>query len=158
MRVYENSELIVYWYPELCAHVSFCVRDLRAVFDAKKRPWVNINGAAPEEIIKVIDACPSGALRYSLPAGSKVQPSLANGSGSLDYRDKSTVTKMKAIKKGPLLVEGPTAIYNMKGELIKEASRMTLCQCGLSSNPPFCDGSHRPDIRAKKAEAATESK
>jgi CDGSH-type Zn-finger protein len=127
------------------------------VFNTKKRPWVDINGAAPEEIIKLIDTCPSGALRYSLPAGSKVRPCLANGSGSIDYIDKSMVTTMKAMKKGPLLVEGRTALYDIKGELIKEANRMTLCQCGFSSNMPFCDGSHRPDVRSKKAEDAAKT-
>ena len=150
MRVYENTDLVVYWYPELCAHVSFCVRNLPNVFDTKKRPWVNINGASPEEIIKLIDTCPSGALRYSLPPGSQVSPSIASGSGSLDYIDKNEVTKIIARGRGPLFVEGRAAVYDLKGHLIKEASRMTFCQCGHSSNLPFCDGSHRPDIREKK--------
>jgi len=154
MRVYENANLIVYWYPELCAHVAYCVRNLPNVFDTKKRPWVNINGAEPEEIIKIIDTCPSGALRYSLPLGSRVRPELAKGPGSLDYIEKNEVTKMKAAKKGPLVVEGRAAIYDYKGDLIKESSRMTLCQCGMSCNLPFCDGSHRPDIRERKAAAA----
>ncbi len=158
MRVYQNEDLIVYWYPELCAHVRYCIKKLPDVFDIHKRPWVNINGATPEEIIKLIDTCPSGALRYSLPPGSKVKPCLAKGPGSLDFIDKSTITTMRSIKKGPLFVEGPTALYDIKGDLIKEASRMTLCQCGLSNNMPFCDGSHDPSIRAMKAEAAEQKK
>lgn len=150
MRVYESTDLVVYWYPELCAHVAFCIRALPSVFDTTKRPWVNIGGAAPEDIIKAIDTCPSGALRYSLPAGSKVRACMANGPGSIDYVDKSTVTTIRASKKGPLLVEGPVTIQDMKGRLIKEASRVTLCQCGMTGNHPFCDGSHRADIREKR--------
>jgi len=80
-RTYENGDIIVYWYPELCIHVRHCANILPAVFRPDKRPWVNLEGATPLEVILTIDRCPSGALRYSLPGGSSVHPEAANGPG-----------------------------------------------------------------------------
>lgn len=150
MRVYRNDDLIIYWRPEFCAHVSYCVRGLPEVFNSHKRPWINIDGAPALDIIKVVDTCPTGALKYALPPGSSIRPEQAAGPGSVNYKDETTVVKIKVLDNGPLLLEGPAAIYDQSGLLIKKADRMSLCRCGHTSNPPFCDGSHRADIRAAK--------
>jgi len=145
-RKYTNSDLEIYWYPELCTHVSICVRRLPKVFKPKEKPWVDINAAAPEDIIKTIDECPTGALKYSLPDGSKVDSKLAIGPGSINYdlkRNEFKAVKIKAIKNGPLIVEGPVELYCSNGNLLKESSRLVLCRCGHSKNPPYCDGVHK---------------
>ncbi|MGI5839163.1 MAG: (4Fe-4S)-binding protein [bacterium] len=85
MKEYGNHDIIVYWIPELCAHLRICTRLLPQVFDLNKRPWVNVNAAAPEEIISTIDKCPSGDSRYSLPEGSKIDPEIAAGNGNINY-------------------------------------------------------------------------
>lgn len=144
MREYKNDHLIVYWYPEQCAHPGTCVRLLPKVFDVNRRPWVDINAASPEEIIKAIDQCPSGALKYSLPAGSKVDPALAHGPGSVQYpAENPPAVRIKAVPKGPLWVEGPAEVVNLKGEVLQAGGRLALCSCGKTGNHPFCDGSHR---------------
>ncbi|HBQ27393.1 MAG TPA: hypothetical protein DD791_13450, partial [Syntrophomonas sp.] len=56
--------------------------------NTEARPWVNIDGDDPYAIIKTVDGCPSGALRYSLPEGSNVNPELARGPGWIHYYDK----------------------------------------------------------------------
>lgn len=64
-RNYSNSEIIVHWKPELCSHSTICVKNLPKVFNASKRPWVDIKAAETKEIIKVVEMCPSGALSWS---------------------------------------------------------------------------------------------
>ena len=78
-KQYVNHQIIVHWDASLCIHVAICVNELPQVFDVNKRPWVNVDGAGAEEIIKIIDKCPTGALQYSLPEGSKVDQAVANG-------------------------------------------------------------------------------
>lgn len=141
---YENEQLIVHWYPELCSHPGICLKTLPQVFDVNKSPWININAAEPEEIISCIDKCPSGALRYSLPEGSRVNPHKATGVGSLNYEQANpAIVKIRVVANGPLLIEGPAVAINFDGKTLKEGAKMVLCRCGLSANRPFCDGEHR---------------
>ncbi len=143
MKKYYNDYITVYWFPELCAHPGICLRLLPEVFNLNQRPWVNVDAAKPQEIIKVIDQCPSGALRYSLPENSKIDNKIC-GAGNMDYdKFNPAIVKIKVTGKGPLFVEGPTEIVNSDGEIIRKGSRIALCSCGLSGNHPFCDGSHR---------------
>ncbi|HHU18232.1 MAG: (4Fe-4S)-binding protein [Anaerovoracaceae bacterium] len=144
-REYKTEDLIVYWYPSMCSHAAKCITLLPEVFDMQKRPWVNMNGASAIEIIRTIDKCPSGALRYSLPETSKVDPDLANGPGNIKNKatDLSTPVTIRAVKDGPLLVKGPVTLLDVDGAVLREANSMVLCRCGKSKNPPFCDGEHR---------------
>lgn len=61
---YTNGEVTVVWQPKLCQHSANCVRGLPTVFDYKKRPWVNAEGADTEAIIDQVKKCPSGALSF----------------------------------------------------------------------------------------------
>jgi uncharacterized Fe-S cluster protein YjdI len=143
VKEYKNDNIIVYWFPELCAHPGICLRLLPKVFNLQQRPWVNVNAAEPEEIIRTIDKCPSGALRYSLPEGSKVDAQIAKGVGNIDFeKSNPAVVKIKVSTNGPLLVEGPAVVIGDDGQPLKEGGRMALCRCGHSANSPFCDGSH----------------
>ena len=65
-RTYENDEIIVYWDSDLCIHVAECLKGNNKVFNLSQRPWVNLSAAPAEEIARVIDLCPSGALKYEL--------------------------------------------------------------------------------------------
>jgi CDGSH-type Zn-finger protein len=44
---------------------------------------------------------------------------------------------------GPLWVRGYVPIEAANGTIYEIRNRVTLCRCGISSNKPFCDGSHR---------------
>jgi hypothetical protein len=44
---------------------------------------------------------------------------------------------------GPLWVRGGIPIESADGITYEIRNRVTLCRCGISSNKPFCDGSHR---------------
>lgn len=65
-KTYETDNLIIHWKPELCEHARECVRGLPQVFDVNKKPWVMPENASDEEIMKVIDRCPSKALSYEI--------------------------------------------------------------------------------------------
>ena len=65
-RTYENDEIIVYWDSDLCIHVAECLKGNGEVFNVNRRPWVDLSKASAEEIARVIDLCPTGALRYEL--------------------------------------------------------------------------------------------
>lgn len=104
-----------------------------------------MNGASAIEIIRTVDQCPSGALRYSLPETSKVDPDLANGPRNIKYKvsEEPTPVTIRAVKGGPLLVKGPVTLLDVDGSVLREANSMVLCRCGRSKTPPFCDGEHR---------------
>jgi putative redox protein len=63
---YPNDEITVVWKPDFCQHSTRCWTQLQEVFDYKKKPWINPNGASSERIIEQIKKCPSGALSYYL--------------------------------------------------------------------------------------------
>lgn len=144
IRTYQTDDLIVYWDAKQCSHSGKCWQGSPQVFRPSERPWVRLENAAPEEIINTIDQCPTGALKYELTQNSKVDRAIAQGSGSVHYSRGASevVVEIKAVQEGPLMVNGMTRIVDSKGNLIREANRMTLCACGKSANKPFCDGSH----------------
>jgi CDGSH-type Zn-finger protein len=52
--------------------------------------------------------------------------------------------KVTVFNNGPLRVEGDMTIVDATGKEFGLGGRSTigLCRCGLSSNKPFCDGTH----------------
>lgn len=151
MKKYINKDLVVYWYPEQCFHPGICLQTLPEVFCPDRRPWINLDAATPEEIIKCIDKCPSGALKYSLPEGSGVDPELAKGNGSIgNIKDTTQMVKIKAVTGGPYFIEGPVEVVDSDGMPVYAGSSIALCSCGLTRNPPFCDGSHRKKKSIRK--------
>lgn len=61
---YTKEDLTVTWKPDVCQHSGNCVKNLKSVFNPRNRPWINLDNATKEEIMKAIDTCPSGALSY----------------------------------------------------------------------------------------------
>ncbi|MBI2909735.1 MAG: (4Fe-4S)-binding protein [Chloroflexi bacterium] len=124
-RVYENETIRVVWDNAKCIHVGYCTRGLPQVFDVNKRPWININAADADEIKRVIDTCPTGALSYDLPEESK--------------QGAATIT---VLKDGPYKVCGHIHLLTAEGEMIETGKVCALCRCGATRKPPFCDGTH----------------
>jgi len=143
VKEYSTEDLTVYWNPKVCSHPGYCWQGLPKVFDPARRPWVDLKAASPEEIIKIIDTCPTGALMYDLPEGSKVDPGIARGPGWVQFKkSEPAVTRIKVARNGPLVVEGPSEVYDAEGKLIKKYHQFAFCRCGLSLKQPFCDGAH----------------
>lgn len=80
-RTYQNEDIVIYWDPAMCTHDTNCFHTLGTVFNPARRPWVNIDGDAPHKIIMAIDRCPSGALKYGFPEGSRLKGKIAAGPG-----------------------------------------------------------------------------
>ncbi|MCP4046198.1 MAG: hypothetical protein GY732_09440 [Gammaproteobacteria bacterium] len=128
VKIYSGEHIAVHYNRLICSHAGECGQRLKPVFDAGRRPWIEPNNAAPEDIITVVESCPSGALRYSLP-GEKPQHA-ASGSSSITVE-----------KDGPYRVTG---IQLSSARLAKGANpdKSVLCRCGASKNKPYCDGTH----------------
>ena len=63
-RKYSNGTITVVWQPAECIHSGECFTSLRKVFDPTKRPWVDMERASTEEIIDVVERCPTRALTF----------------------------------------------------------------------------------------------
>jgi len=129
---YTNGEVTVVWKPSLCTHSKHCWKELSSVFDPTQRPWVNIQGATTDEIIKQVDRCPSGALSYLLnkaevPVKYVVQEQ----------------TKIEVTPAGPLVVFGSIEVKDKDGGVTQKENKTSFCRCGHSANKPYCDGTHR---------------
>lgn len=63
-RTYRGTDLEVSFDSDLCIHATECVRRLPAVFDRDRRPWVKADNAPADEVSRVVEHCPTGALQY----------------------------------------------------------------------------------------------
>ena len=73
-RKYLGEDVDVYFNTDICIHSASCVKGNPEVFDTKRRPWVSPNNASANEVAKVIDTCPSGALKYIYSGESETLP------------------------------------------------------------------------------------
>ena len=62
-RTFTGADVTVSFDPDVCEHSGMCVNGLASVFDAAKKPWINPDGATPEEVVAQVARCPSGTLR-----------------------------------------------------------------------------------------------
>lgn len=65
-KTYTKDDLVVKWEPAKCIHSATCFHGLSAVFDPRRKPWIDTDGASKEEIAHQIKQCPSGALSYQM--------------------------------------------------------------------------------------------
>jgi uncharacterized Fe-S cluster protein YjdI len=64
IKKYTNGEITVIWQPDLCVHSGICFTELPDVFDPSDRPWINLKNATTNEIIDVVESCPTEALTF----------------------------------------------------------------------------------------------
>lgn len=129
VQEYRSDELVVTFDPNLCIHARRCVTGLPAVFDVRRRKWIEPAAAPAAEVIEVIQRCPSGALQYHRLDGASDEQPDAEGS-------------LRPQPNGPLYVRGEITIIDAEGGVLAEGTRFALCRCGGSRNKPFCDNSH----------------
>lgn len=114
-----------------CVFARFC--------DAKGRVW-NLVGQsddpqAREYTIHEANMCPGGRLsawdnKTEKPFEPKYAPSLG-------------LIEDQALKvSGGLWVRGGIPVKREDGHTYEIRNRVVLCRCGMSSNKPFCDGTH----------------
>jgi uncharacterized Fe-S cluster protein YjdI/CDGSH-type Zn-finger protein len=161
-RDYQGRDIVIHWDSERCLHSGRCFGGAPAVFDPKARPWADPDGAPADEVARVVDTCPSGALTYTrldggahggrgYEAGADPGPALAAdevpvatpspaAAGPEPDGEGRTVITPRA--NGPLVVEGPLCLTAADGT-VTTAERLFLCRCGGSGTKPLCDGTHK---------------
>ena len=129
LRKYEGAALDVFYDKKRCIHAGECGRGLRAVFDGKRTPWIEPDKAAPDDVIKVIERCPTGAVTYARKDGGPAEAFPARN-------------LVQVVPHGPLYASGEIVIRNSDGSELPPQARVALCRCGQSKNKPYCDDSH----------------
>lgn len=127
---YTNGEITVVWKPNQCIHSKICWTNLLKVFDPRKRPWINMEGAGTDRIAEQVSKCPSGALSSFYNNEHTVAPGV------------DVDTTIEVTPNGPLLVYGNVTIKDTQGNETVKYKTTALCRCGASSNKPYCDGTH----------------
>ena len=125
---YQGQKITVHDNRSICAHAGYCTDRLSSVFRMKQKPWIDADAASVEDIIAVIEACPSGALSYSVEG---VERSERTGSAAIVVS-----------QNGPYYVKGDIDLVDATYGQGASNTTFALCRCGGSRNKPFCDGSH----------------
>jgi len=63
-EAYDAGELTLYMNDDFCTHNGTCVRAYPGLFNPKRSPWFDPSVASTDDIARVIELCPSGAMRY----------------------------------------------------------------------------------------------
>jgi uncharacterized Fe-S cluster protein YjdI len=148
-REYTNGEITVYWRHGKCIHATNCYRELLEVFNPRKRPWINMKGAPTEQIIEVVNRCPTDALTYKWNDDKKNNEAINEKNEkikrALTFASETTIRPViiQVMKDGPLVVQGSFIIYDPAGNELKSMQMTSFCRCGASMSIPFCDGHHR---------------
>lgn len=129
IKTYSADDIDVTYDIPRCIHAKECVNGLRAVFDEKKRPWIQPDQAPADQVAEVILRCPTGALHFERKDGDEAEQT----------PDRNTV---ELAENGPVYVRGDVTIINEEKEALLKDTRVALCRCGASKNKPLCDNSH----------------
>lgn len=143
-RNYTNGEITVFWKPKKCVHATTCYRELIEVFNPRKRPWVNMEGATTDRIIEVVDKCPTGALSWEWKDEQKrIEADQKKVPGNASAEPEVQPVWIQVMKDGPIVAQGKFKVYDGNGKELRTWSFTSFCRCGHSMNMPFCDGNHR---------------
>ncbi|KPK80683.1 MAG: hypothetical protein AMS27_16430 [Bacteroides sp. SM23_62_1] len=147
-RDYTNGEITVHWRPNYCIHATTCYRELIEVFNPRKRPWVDMQGAPTERIIEIVRKCPTRALTYDWSDPSRVSDKPDSEADEMPDSEKddlqeSNMVEINVMKDGPYVVAGNFKITGSDDKELKKMVITSLCRCGNSDSMPLCDGSHR---------------
>ena len=124
---YRGAGVDVSFDSRRCRHAAECLRGLPAVFDTDRRPWILPDGADPDEVVRIVARCPTGALRTDPAAPTAAEQPV-------------TPTEITAQPGGPLLLRGDLHV-TVPGGVDARETRAALCSCGSTANAPYCDGS-----------------
>lgn len=123
----KGREVTIHFDAGKCVHSRHCVLSHPEVFVPNvKGEWIYPDAAPAEEVIRLGQMCPSGAIRV-----------LRNdGTGSSDAVP--VVNTLRVRENGPLAIEAELLIRGV----VQPSPRATLCRCGQSQSKPFCDSAH----------------
>ena len=137
-RKYTNGEITVYWQPKKCIHATTCYRELIEVFNPRKRPWVNMNGASTDEIVRVVRLCPTQALSFKYN-----KDLIANKPDNQTIQPTEQDAEVRIMEDGPMVLKGNFVLFDTDNKELRHLKMSSLCRCGASNDLPYCDGTHR---------------
>ncbi|MFK7929182.1 MAG: CDGSH iron-sulfur domain-containing protein [Myxococcota bacterium] len=127
VHTYKSDTMTVHWDQARCIHAGACTRGLRAVFDVKKKPWIQPDQADDDAIAATVAACPSGALWAERANGIQETPPAKN--------------TVRLEVNGPMHLHGNLHLGEEPAP--GAGTRASLCRCGKSRNMPYCDNHHK---------------
>ena len=119
-KTYKGEAIEIGFEMKRCIHARNCFLKLPQVFDPAKRPWVSPDAAPAEEIAAMIRTCPSGALTFRIVEQDEGEAA-------------------PGINRAAVMENGPNALHGNIVVAGEKLTRATLCRCGKTKNPPFCD-------------------
>ncbi|MES0489013.1 MAG: thiamine pyrophosphate-dependent enzyme [Leptospirales bacterium] len=128
LDIYKGEKITIRDNRGICSHAGFCTSGLPSVWRSGVEPWIDANGATPDEIKGIIHKCPSGALAYE--EAGKIETSFHE------------LPEIQVLRDGPYSVRGNIALENEELPEGVGSEHYALCRCGKSRNKPFCDGTH----------------
>jgi len=119
-----GKKVLIRFEGSKCIHSRGCVLGRPDVFVPNvEGEWIHPDAATPEEVARLADNCPSGAIAFErLDGGPEEKAPMVNTA--------------RVLENGPIALRGDLLIAG------KRAFRATLCRCGASKNKPYCDTSH----------------
>lgn len=126
---YPGDAISVDWNERLCIHIAECGRAKGELFVGGRQPWCQPDLVALEDVVDVVERCPSGALTYKAKNQTVKEIPEKENTVMVSYN-------------GPYFVRGDLDIEASPGNMKGIAFRAALCRCGASKNKPFCDNSH----------------
>lgn len=123
IRVWEGRTLRTFFNSNVCMHVFYC----KPLKELRERELAG-DDAAAEEIARIVQSCPSGALSFESQEVSVPAP---------EQRP-----DVEIIEGGEVRVQSVFEI-NAPLNARQTPDRVTLCRCGQSKNKPWCDGRHK---------------
>ena len=128
ITTYEGEEVDVTWDGRLCIHVGECGRADGELFMGGRNPWCAPDVTGVEDVVDVVERCPTGALVHLRKDGKRETAA-----------DENTIV---VSNNGPLYAKGDLHIEGAPDDAPGLSFRAALCRCGQSKNKPFCDNSH----------------
>ena len=126
---FSGKQVDVDWDGRLCIHIAECGRAKGELFVGGRDPWGQPDLVSQQEVIDVVERCPSGALTYTVKDGTVSERPAPDNTVTLSCN-------------GPYFLRGEIEIEGAPDDMDGVSFRAALCRCGASNNKPFCDNSH----------------
>lgn len=126
---YDGDKANVVWDGRLCIHIQECGRAKGKLFVGGRQPWCQPDETTVDDVVAVVERCPTGALTFEVKDGSIEETAAARNS-------------IAVTNNGPLHVRGDLQIQDAPDDMPGTKFRASLCRCGQSEIKPFCDNSH----------------